>query len=218
MYEALWRQKEERFALRRDEIKQLYKPMWRDVFKRQRDELREFDAGFVGRIRIAMRRGDLGGMTQAVFNGSTMRGELIRYHESERKDLGGKQKARIRDASREVTKAWKYDRDQLKALHQEQDKARLADTKAKTDAMWKDKSRPTTKDQANDAQKGFEPSADRRKPANKARRNSLEAFFGDDTEGLEKARKQQAERRERNKERKRNRTRQRDDGGRNMDR
>ena len=68
-----------------------------------------------------------------------------------------------------------------------------------------------------EGQKGFEQTADRRKPANKTRRNSLEAFFGDDTEGLEKAREQQAERKERNKERKRNRTRKRDDGGRNMD-
>ena len=44
-FDAAWREKQERFALRRDEIKQLYKPIWRDVYKRQTQQLREFDSG-----------------------------------------------------------------------------------------------------------------------------------------------------------------------------
>ena len=144
-YEALWRQKGERFAFRRDEIKILYKPIWRDVFKRQKAELRTFDAGFFGRVKIALSKSqNIGGAVLfALFSTSTLRDDLIRDHDLERKGIAKGQKQRIGDASREVTKAWKYDRDQLKGLHKAQDKDRLEVARGDSDEIWKDRTRPT---------------------------------------------------------------------------
>ena len=226
-YEALWRQKEERFAYRRDEIKQLYKPIWRDVFKRQKDELRTFDAGFFGRVKVALSRTDnvAGAIMLSIFGVSKMRDDLIHDHENERRSIANQQKGRITDASREVVKAWKYDRDQLKALHQAQDKQRLERTRSTTDKIWKDRSRPTPEQTAeikraapqSEAGQEFEEKRDRRRPENKANRSTMDAFYGDDKEKLEKARTRRKTRIAR-KRRERSRTRGRDrDRGFDMD-
>jgi len=275
MYDALWRQKEEQFAKRKDEIKRDYKSVWREVFKRQREELKTFDAGFFGRVRVALNRSqNLGAsILQALFSTSKLRDELIHDHTAERLQKSRNQKQDIADASRVITKAWKYDRDQLKALHKNQDKERLERARSSSDEIWKDKTRPTPeqaaevrkahpepevakkisrekskpqpevvkkvdhqKDQpaptkemkpsisitAEYSDKGwqqnkqpepkvtkdFEQKKDRRRPENKAVRSSMDTFYGEDKERLEKTRQRKQNRIERKKrERKRPRNR-----------
>lgn len=212
MYDALWRQKEERFALRRAEIKQLYKPIWRDVFKRQRDELKTFDNGFFGRLKVVRDRGRLGigALFQAVFDGAQMRADLIHDHEAERGGVAREQKSRIADASREVTKAYKYDQNALKDMHEREDQQKYWDTKAKSAEVWQ---QPAPEQSKPD----FEKSSDRRDPQKKVKRRSFEAFFGGDEKAIAEARKAQKKVREQNRKRNRTRKRDRDDGGREFD-
>ena len=218
-YDALWREKEERFAERKADLKQLYKPMWRDMLRRQEDQLKEFDAGAVGRLRVAARTGGIDGVrgfARAIFNGKKARAELVLFHIGERKDLGTKQRAKVRDASREITQAWQYRRDKLKTSHREQDAMRLDETKAKSKAIWQEKPQPQTREQAHDAQHNFDQHADRRRSENKQRRDSLKAFSDGDKSYIEEAREAQKKQREKNRKRNRSRGRNRDDGGRTM--
>ena len=143
-YEALWQQKEERFASRRDEIKAVYKPMWRDVFKRQREQLRDHDRSMVIRLGNARRlQGTtIKGMFQAMTNDVELRQELIKFHAQERKDLAAKQGQTIRDAGREVTKAYKYDRSALRAAHKAEDDGRHRKTKERSKAVWNAPDKP----------------------------------------------------------------------------
>lgn len=211
-YDALWRQKENRFAARKDEIKALYRPIWRDVFKRQKTALRNFDKGVFDRIGYALSKpqGKLVAVAEAVLAAGGLRREFLKDQERERRQVSDKHKAAIRDAGREITKAWQYDRDQLKAMHREQDSARLNDYKGRSADLW-----GIDKDEA--AKSAFDEHGDRRRDENKSRRDSLEAFFGGDKAAIEKARAEQEEQDKRSKERKRNRPRDRDRGGRTMD-
>ncbi|MEP2783912.1 MAG: relaxase/mobilization nuclease domain-containing protein [Pseudoruegeria sp.] len=211
-YDALWRQKEERFALRRDEIKALYKPIWRDVFKRQSQELKDFDAGLTRRITFALAqpKGKVLGVVQAVIAKGDLRVDFVRKQEAERAEISGGQKARIVDASREINKAWKYDRDQLKTLHKAQDQQVYDNTQVKSNEVWQDRS-------LDKSGQDFEQSADRRRPANEQNRKTFESEFGSDKEAMAEARKVQEEIKKRNRQRKGGRGRNRDDGGRDME-
>lgn len=210
--DALWTQRQERVEQRRAEIKKLFKPEWRDTFKRQRQELKEFDESWIARVNfvLAQPRHKVLGLFMAIADKGTLRREMLNSHEAERKKLGFHQKARTNDAMREVTKAWKYDRDQLMTMHRDQDETAYQQTKSRVDEVWQDKS-------LNRSGADFESAKDRRKPQNKTKRNSFEAFFGDDQEAIKKAREQQEQRRKDNRKRKRQRGRNRDDGGRDME-
>lgn len=157
-YDALWQQKEERFAFRRFEIKQLYKPIWRDVFKQQKKDLREFDAAVHKRIAFALSqpKGKVWGLIRALIDRHDYRNDLIRQQEAQRAEIARDQKARIIDAGREVTKAWKYDRDQLKGMHKVEDERQYQDTKQRSNAVWRDRSLSQSGTE-------FEQSSDRRK-------------------------------------------------------
>lgn len=137
-YQALWEQKENRFATRRAEVKSLYKPQWRDVFKRQREQLRDHDRSMIARMKNARCLGGGGvmGMFRAVVNDADLRQQLVEFHEQERKDLAARQGQTIRDAGREVTKAYKYDRDTLRASHKLEDDRRYQEAKDKSQAIW----------------------------------------------------------------------------------
>ena len=212
-YDALWQQKENRTAQRREEIKALYKPKWRDLFKKQRYELKNFDAGFFDRLGFAMTRGNRSkvvGFLQAVTNDSDLRADFVRDQEREKKQLGQEHKNRVADASREVRKAWQYDHDQLKASHEAQDQRAYEDTKAKSAEVWKQPAPEQTKPD-------LEKSADGLDKANKTKRRSFEAFFGGDEKAIAEARKAQEKRREKNRKRTRSRKRARDNGGREFD-
>ena len=210
-HDALYRQKEERFALRRDEIKQLYKPIWRDVFRRQEAALKDFDAGITRRLSFALSASSGKGvrLLQAILAKGDLRRDLMRAQETERAAVAEGQKSRIADASREITKAWKYDRDQLRDMHRQEDARAHRDTQHRVDDLWK-------VDPPSQTGQDFEQAKDRRQLENKTRRNSLDAFFGGDKKAIEDACTQQEHRRQRNRTRKRKRGRDRDDGGRDF--
>jgi hypothetical protein len=177
-YDALWQQKENRLAQRKEEIKALYKPKWRDLFKKQRYELKNFDAGFFDRLGFALTRGGRSkiiGFLQAVTNDGMLRADFVRDQERTKKQLGQEHKNRVADASREVRKAWQYDHNQLKASHEAQDQRAYDDTKAKSTEVWKE--RPRDK-----SGQDFEQTADRRKDY--AKRKSIDQItreqLGDD--------------------------------------
>lgn len=158
-YDALWQQKEERFATRRAEVKQLYKPIWRDVFKRQREELKRYDSSLTARIGYALNQ-DKESRPRAILKAfradQSQRRDFIEAQTIERKQISKHQEQTIFDAGREITKAWKYDRDQLKAAHQAQDDERHAATKKASDAIWRDKRPREEMDKVNDRRSGSE--------------------------------------------------------------
>lgn len=159
--DALWRQKDERIEARRREVKATFRPAWRDLFKQQRQELKEFDQSWIARINfvLAQPRHKLHGLMM-VAAGATgeLRREMELTHATSRKGLANHQSQATRTAMREVTKAWKYDRDQLFEGWKAQDKAMYKEAKAQSSRIW-EKEQP-----ANDpaAEQPQEPSKTRR--------------------------------------------------------
>jgi len=207
-YDALWRQKEERFAQRKDEIKAVFKPQWRDLFKKQRTALKNFDAGFFDRLGFALTRKDKSkilGVVLALANDSLLRDEFILKQERERKELGHLHKSRVRDASREVTKAWKYDLASLKASHEAAVQHSYDEAKSKSAEVWQTPAPEQSRDD-------FESTADRRKDRKK--RRSIDDATREQL-GTEKVREIQKAARKRTR---RERKRKRDRGGRELDR
>jgi len=205
-YDALWQQKENRTAQRKEEIKALYKPKWRDLFKKQKYELKNFDAGFFDRLGFALTRAGrskMVGFLQAVTNDGMLRADFVRDQERTKKQLGQEHKIRVADASREVRKAWQYDHDQLKASHEAQDQRAYDDTKAKSADVWKEPTRDVSG-------QDFEKTADRRKD-----NDNRETFIENTTDEARKANREEIRKR---KERKRSRPRKRGDTGRTIDR
>lgn len=169
--DALWRQKEERFALRRDEIKALYKPIWRDVFKRQKTELRDFDKGVFKRVGYALAKKDgrALALVNAVMAAGDLRRDFIKDQQHERDAIAQRQAQTIRDAGREITKAWKYDRDALKDAHKAEHDARHQTTKERSKAIW---SRPEEATEAFNREVGREDGQEQAK----TRRSSREVM------------------------------------------
>jgi len=144
---------------------------------------------------LSQDRGKALGVVRAIIGKADLRRDFIRDQERERRDIGEGQKKRIADAAREIRKAWQFDRDQLRSAHQAEDTARLAETKARTDEIWKQK-RP---DQSQD---DFEQTADRRKPENKAERDALDqASEPDKKQARRSAREIMGEQRKRSRSR-----------------
>ena len=69
-------------------------------------------------------------------NDADLRQQLVAFQEQERKDLAARQGQTIRDAGREATKAYKYDRDALRASHKVEDDRRYQEAKDKSQAIW----------------------------------------------------------------------------------
>lgn len=138
-FDALWQQREERFAVRKDEIKALFKPQWRDLFQKQRQELGDYDASMFKRIGFALSHADGGkalAALRAALGDHGQRRDFLAAQAAEKSQLGEHHRQAIADAGREITKAWKYDRDQLRSLHREQDAARLQDYRSRSDDLW----------------------------------------------------------------------------------
>lgn len=207
-YDALWQQKENRIEQRREEIKAVFKPQWRDLFKRQRKALKDFDAGFFDRLGFALNRKERSkiiGTLQALTNDGQLRAEFIQNQEREKKALGLAQKGRVIDAAREVRKAWQYDHDKLKEFHKAEDQRAYDATKAKSAEVWAQK-------QPSKTGQDFEQTADRRKDEDNRK------TFDQGKPITEEERKAAREKIRARKERKRNRPRRRGDTGRTMDR
>lgn len=171
-FEALERQKAQRQATRQAEVKALYKPIWRDVFVRQEKALKDYDAGVVGRLKHAL-AGDsrpaqwLG----AIVGGKGRRRAFIASQERERAAIGQQQRQTMRDAAREVVKAWKYDRDTLRTAHKAEDDCRHQETKAAVREIW---SVPPITVEQQTTRPEFEEKQDRRRGKNQTERQQLE--------------------------------------------
>lgn len=197
-FDALWNQKQERIATRKAEIKALFKPVWRETFQKQRKELADFDAGVFDRIGYALKQetGRGIGVVQAIFGAGELRHRFIQDQEQARLTVSMRQRMTIRDAGREISKAWAYDRDTLRAAHRAEDQARYETTQEQTREVWR------TKPQDVAGQK-FEESSDRRKRENTAERKELDNA----PEETKQSHRDEAEQYRERRERKRNRTR-----------
>jgi hypothetical protein len=182
---------------RRWEIKTLYKPLWRDMFKRHRDELKEFDRSWLARVRFALshERSKRYALLPKLLDSRAYRGRFLKQQEIERVNLSLSQKGRTIDASREVHKAYQYDRDKLREMHKADNENRKDQAKTTTDEIWK-KQRDTS---AND----FDAAKDRRQSDQKADRE----FVGDDQEKIDKMREFKRKQAQKALDRKRNRSR-----------
>ena len=212
-FDALWQQKEERFDKRRAEIKALWKPTWRDVFKDQRKALRDYDRSLMVRLQHARRLqgSSVINMFRAMVGDKAQRQAFIDSQTAERQQIAQRQTQEIRDAGKEITKAWKYDRDLLRESHKAQNQDRYKQTQEKSKDIWQQVSRHEDRKEIKTARQ-FAEAKDRRKPENETHRHSLESFFGGDQEAIDRAREQQEKQRDRNKHRKRNRPRDRGKG------
>ena len=104
----------------------------------------------------------------------------------------------IRDAGREITKAWAYDRDTLRAAHQAEDQARNEATQERTREIWQMKPQDVMGPK-------FEESSDRRKRENKDEREALNTAPEAEKEQSRDAADQWKQRRDRSRNRKRDR-------------
>lgn len=170
LYDALWRQKEERFATRKAELKQLYKPLWRDLYKQQKKALRDYDGSMFKRIKFALTNYEKGkalAVWRAIENDQIQRMAFEKVQAGQRETLSDAQKQAVADAAREVTKAWKYDYEILKAAHKAEDQERLDHYKGLSDQIWKggqDKGQEVT-----EAFKQAAPEQDQVKPVERKR-------------------------------------------------
>lgn len=166
-YDALWQQRGERLTTRKAEIKQLYKPKWAALFKQQRKDLAKYNRSFSTRLKFALKQSGSSrilAFARALVNDQIYREDFIKAQESERKFLGQHQRQAVRDAHREITKAWKYDRDKLKEMNAEAYQTRLQAAKDLSDTIWK-----TSNDKAKEP---FSGSAKRSTSENEIRRSS----------------------------------------------
>lgn len=184
--DKLWRQKERRVNARKHEAKTMFRPAWRDMFKRQRQELKDFDASWIGRVNyiLAQPTGKLHGLMM-VLAGTTgqHRADLLRGHDNEKKQLSNHHRNHVAQASREVTQAWKSDRDQLFDKWKAQDKEWLKEAKAQSSRIWEKtqtaddrQAEPTKESKPNKARRSFAERSDEGKtPEQKAERDARAA-------------------------------------------
>jgi hypothetical protein len=137
--DALWQQREQRMAARKAEIKQIFKPYWRDLFKRQRRELRDFDASLIKRLSFALthyEKGKAMAVLRAFTDDHGMRQDFIKSQEQGREVLSEQHRQMIREAGRDVSKVWRDERDRLRVMHKAEDKERISRYRSDTDAVW----------------------------------------------------------------------------------
>jgi hypothetical protein len=198
--DALWQQRKNRIGARKKETKAYFKPFWRDLYKKQKRERVNFDTWMLTRLKYALRQDKIHrgkAVFFSIFAADTMlKINMEREQKAAREHLANVHEQTIRDACGEIHKAWQYDRDQLHDMHKAEKAKRREQAQFTTDEIWKkQRDKP-----AND----FDAVKDRRHSEKKPKRNSFEAFFGDDPEAIEKAREQQEKLRKRNRQRQHN--------------
>lgn len=130
-YEALERQRDNRIAQRKAEIKSHYRSQWADVFKKQRRDIDRFNNSLIRRISYAFKQPKLKrsmALTQAFFSGDTdlrIQFEKEQAQAQDRIDLGKRHQKDVGDAMREIRKAWEVDREALMTIHRTESKNRL---------------------------------------------------------------------------------------------
>ncbi|MBY5974935.1 relaxase/mobilization nuclease domain-containing protein [Ferrimonas balearica] len=173
---ALWRTRQRRTETRKAETKAMFKPIWRDVFKRHREELKAFDTGLIGRIRTVMDKADRGrvgaSLLEAITAAKQLRADLVRQQELERKQIANHQRYYVRAASQEPAQAWKAERDRLSREWKAQDEDRLNRFKTESDEIWE-------REQQSDRKPRPKPEPERpraRKPDDTGRKSAKSSF------------------------------------------
>jgi len=141
--QALYDAKEERIKQRRAEIRELNRPRWAELYRRQQAEQRTMktaQASALSRLRYWLqnrqqdryagpqteRRGMLSEALQVMTGRRDHAAELAARHEVERAGLSQQVRQQSRDALREINKAYRYDLEKLKQT-QGQERGDLAD-------------------------------------------------------------------------------------------
>lgn len=75
-------------------------------------------------------------LVNAVMAAGDLRRDFIKDQQHERDAIAQRQAQTIRDSGREITKAWKYDRDALKDAHKAEQDARHQAAKERSKAIW----------------------------------------------------------------------------------
>jgi len=139
-FDILWERRQERFAAKRAEIKQLYKLIWRDRFARERKELKAFDTSIRKRLHFALtqkKRGKAMAGLRAFTTDKGQRFEFMHAQKEARRVIAREQNRTIREAGREVSKVWAEEREQLYAQHRKQDAHRLDHYSSMSSRLWK---------------------------------------------------------------------------------
>lgn len=139
-FNTLWERRQELVSECKADIKELYKPHWRELYKRQRSELKTFDNSVTKRIKFAFnhyRQNKPLSILRAFTTDEVQRIDFLRSQEQERKNLVEKQSQTIFAAATEVTKLYQIEREKLREIHKHENDTRLEETKAKSDAVWK---------------------------------------------------------------------------------
>lgn len=141
--QALYDAKEERIKQRRAEIRELNRPQWAALYRRQQAEQREMktaQASALSRLRYWLqnrqqdryagpqteRRGMLSEALRVMTGRQDHAAELAARHEVERAGLSQQVRQQSRDALREINKAYRYDLEKLKQM-QGQERGDLAE-------------------------------------------------------------------------------------------
>ena len=97
-----WRKFRRAREVKRQHIKESFKPEWRELFKQQREALQAFDCHYVARLKFALKEnrgsGVIGAAVRAVFSDFGLRRELLQKQEIERKALAKVQGSQTRVA------------------------------------------------------------------------------------------------------------------------
>jgi len=153
---ALYRQKEERIRLLREDLNQQNRPYWSELYRRQRREkkaLNEAQKTAVGRLRHHLhlrlhdprnsnrsgRRAMVADAMRAVFGADNPHGALARKHEAERAALSNATRPKLREGIREINQRYRQDVARMKeAESREKLRQSLA---AERDALAREQSR-----------------------------------------------------------------------------
>ena len=144
-YNRIWERRQATYEERKSRIKADYKPHWRELFQRQRDDLKRYDSDFGRRLKFALNEtedGKILSVARAVFNDGVNRKAFIEKQEAERKALSDHQKAKTREEWERTRDEWQKSKQAIKAEFEVSRKARLEQSKALSDQIWKgDKAR-----------------------------------------------------------------------------
>lgn len=126
------------------EIKELFKPYWADMFKRQRKELQAFEAGdrtTIGRIWHASAvfkeralEGDYLGGFVASFSKENRRNIVLKKHDREQAEMG----QRLKDQIAQELKVMKFDFDRQFARARSRFSDRCDELKTKQNVSWQE--------------------------------------------------------------------------------
>ncbi|MEM6414219.1 MAG: relaxase/mobilization nuclease domain-containing protein [Pseudomonadota bacterium] len=150
-FRELWEKRSTAIANAQSEIKDTYRPAWRDLYKHQGRQLDRFDNYLSARFAYALRQkhtNRLRALSQAITYNQNLRAAFISDLAAKRSDLGKQQSEETRTAVRGISNDYQKRREMLQADISQDGKDRLDDFRTRSDQIWNDKA-----GSASDAQK-----------------------------------------------------------------